>query len=83
MLVLVHPHQNPIIEPIVGPLVDLKPSIPKPNPPIPKPNPSTKAKNWASLFRSQGPSKTMKLEYYPELRQGKYATVELDISHPD
>lgn len=33
--------------------------------------PQGNSKNWASLFAAQGPSKMMKLEYYPQLQQGK------------
>ncbi|KAG5540748.1 hypothetical protein RHGRI_020851 [Rhododendron griersonianum] len=40
-------------------------------------------KNWTSLFRSQGPSSNMKLDFYPELKKGKNAVVELDITHLD
>lgn len=37
-------------------------------------------KDWASLFRTQGPSKSMKLCHYPELQQGNNAVVELEES---
>ncbi|KAI8564159.1 hypothetical protein RHMOL_Rhmol03G0160300 [Rhododendron molle] len=49
------------------------------NPIRPKGNP----KNWASLFAAQGPSKMMKLDYYPLLQKGKCAVVELDESDID
>lgn len=42
-----------------------------------------KPNNWASLFRSQGPSKSMKLEHFPELQQEKKAVVKLDAAHLD
>lgn len=43
----------------------------------------SKPNNWASLFRSQGPSKSMKLEHFPELQQEKKAVVKLDAAHLD
>lgn len=45
-------------------------------------NPS-KTQNWASLFKAQAPSKTMKLEHFPNMQQGKDAVVELDDSDVD
>lgn len=42
-----------------------------------------KPPNWASLFKAQAPSKTMKLQHYPEMQQGKEAVIELDESDID
>lgn len=39
--------------------------------------------NWASLFKAQAPSKTLKLQHFPEMQQGKEAVVDLDESDID
>jgi len=44
---------------------------------------SGKNQNWASLFKAQAPSKSMKLEHFPDMQKGKDAVVELEDSDVD
>lgn len=44
---------------------------------LPKSNQQPNPRDWASLFRTQGPSRVMKLSHYPELQQEGSAVVEL------
>lgn len=43
----------------------------------------SKPKTWASLLNAQTPSKSMKLEHYPEFQKGKDAHVQFDESRLD
>lgn len=63
-----------------SPVLETTKPLPASKPPASKAPPT---RDWASLFRSQGPSKSMKMSFYPELRQGKSAVVKLDASHID
>lgn len=42
-----------------------------------------KAPNWASLFKAQAPSKSLKLEHFPEMQNGTEAVVDLQDSDTD
>lgn len=39
-----------------------------------------KARNWSSLFKAQAPSKSARLDHYPEFQKGKDAHVTIDES---
>ncbi|XP_058183805.1 uncharacterized protein LOC131301486 isoform X2 [Rhododendron vialii] len=40
--------------------------------------PQGKPRNWASLLQSQGPAHELKLEFFPDLHEGKHVAVEID-----
>lgn len=61
---------------------DGKPSESKANdyPRVTRPPPQGTQRNWSSLFKAQAPSKSVRLEHYPELQKGKEAHISFDES---
>lgn len=83
-------HSNPEISSsgvkpnLEGVFVDVGCNSPLHEHPVePKITAQTKPHNWASLFKAQAPSKSMRLQHFPELQKGKAAVIDLEDSDVD